>query len=44
MILLNSLLNNKILDYSELKAYADEKLNVTERLKFVVEWAENIMG
>ena len=40
----NSLPNNKILDWSKLKAFADEKLNVTEKLKFVLGRVENIMG
>ena len=34
-MLLNSLPNNKILDWSKLKAYADDKLNAIEKLKFV---------
>ena len=29
--------NNKILDWSNLKALADNKINVTEKLKFVLE-------
>ena len=31
----NSLPNNKILDWSILKAFADNKINVTKNLKFV---------
>ena len=31
----NSLPNNKILDWSKFKAFADDKLNVTEKIKFV---------
>ena len=31
----NSLPNDKILDWSKLKAFADDKINITEKLKFV---------
>ena len=34
--LLNSLPNDKILDWSKLKACAEDKINVTEKLKFVL--------
>ena len=37
---LNSLPNDKILDWPKFKAFADDKINVTENLKFV----ENIVG
>ena len=40
---LNSLPNNKILDWSKLKAFADDKINVTENLKFVLRNVENIV-
>ena len=40
----NSLPNDKILDWSNLKAFADDKINVTENLKFVLGRTENIMG
>ena len=40
----NSLPNNKILDWSELKAFADDKINVIEKLKFALERVENIVG
>ena len=33
-----------ILDLSKLKAYADDKINVTEALKFVLGKVENIVG
>ena len=39
----NSLPNNKILDWSKLKAFADDKINVTEKLKFLLERVENIV-
>ena len=32
---LNSLLNDKILDWSKMKALADNKINVAEKLEFV---------
>ena len=45
--LFNSLPKDKILDWSELKAFADEKINVTEKkkkkIKFVLGWVENIV-
>ena len=41
---LNSLPHNKILDWSKLKAFADDKLNATEKLKFVLGRVENIVG
>ena len=40
----NSLPNVKILDRSKLKAFAEDKINVTEILKFVLERVENIVG
>ena len=40
----NSLPNDKILDWSKLKAFADAKINVTEKLKFVKGRVENIVG
>ena len=40
----NSLPNYKILDWSKLKAFADDKIKVTEKLKFVLERVENIVG
>ena len=41
---LNSLPKNKILDWSKLKAFADDKLNAIEKLKFNVCWVENMVG
>ena len=32
----NSLPNDKILDQSKFKAFADDKINVTQKLKFVL--------
>ena len=40
----NSLTNDKILDSSKLKAFAGDKINVTEKLKFVLGRVENIVG
>ena len=40
----NSLPNDKFLDRSKLKASSDDKINVTENLKFDLGKAENIMG
>ena len=40
---LNSLPNDKILDWSKLKAFADDKINVTEKMKFVLAKVENIV-
>ena len=41
---LNSLLNEKFLDWSILRAFADNKMAVTEKIKFVLEILENIVG
>ena len=35
--------NDKILDWSKFKMYADDKINVTEILKFVLGRVENIV-
>ena len=37
----NPLPNDKFLDCSKLKAFADDKINVTEKLKFVLGTVEN---
>ena len=42
--LCNPLPDNKILAQSRLKAYADDKLNVTQNIKFIFETIENIVG
>ena len=39
-----SLPNDKILDWSKLKAFADDKLNLAEKFKFALGRVENIMG
>ena len=40
----NSLLNDKSFNLSKLKAFADEKINVAQNLKFVYDRVENIVG
>ena len=40
----NSLPKKEILDWSRLKAFADDKINMAEKLNFVLERAENIAG
>ena len=41
---LNSLPNDNFADWSKLKARAEGKINVTEKLKLVLERVENIVG
>ena len=38
---INSLPNDKIFNWSKLKAFADDKINVTEKMKFVLKMMEN---
>ena len=40
----NFLPKNKILDWSKFKATAGDKINATDKLKFVLEWFENTVG
>ena len=40
---INPLPNDKYLDWSKLKGFADNKINVTEKLKFVLRQVENIV-
>ena len=40
----NSLPNDKIFDWSKLKAFANDKINVNEKLKFGLGRVENIVG
>ena len=44
MVSFNSLPNDKILHKSKLKAFADDKINVTEGLKLVLRKIEKIIG
>ena len=44
MGLIYSLPNNKIVDWSNLRAFADDKIYVTEKMKFVLGRVENILG
>ena len=41
---LKSLPNDKILDQSKFKAFADDKINVTKKLKFIFRRVENLVG
>ena len=41
---LNSFPNDKILDWFKLKDFADDKINVTQRLNFILGMAENFVG
>ena len=41
---INSLPNDKILDWSKFKVFTDNKINVTEKQKFFLGWLENIVG
>ena len=41
---LNSLPKDKILNWSKLEAFADDKINVSEKLKYVLGRIENIVG
>ena len=38
---LNSLPNEKILDWSKLKVFAGDKTKVSKRMNFVFDWVEN---
>ena len=42
--LFSSLPKDNFLDWSKLKAYADDKLTLAEKMKFVLERVENIVG
>ena len=39
-----TLYHDKFLDWSKLKAFADDKINVTEKQKFFMQSIENIVG
>ena len=41
---LNSLPNDNLVDLFKLKAFADDKINVSEQLKFLLGRVENIVG
>ena len=41
---LNSLPNNKIFRLVQVEAFADNKIKVTQKLKFVLGWVEDILG
>ena len=40
----NSLPNDEVLYLSKLKAFADDKIDLTEKQKFFLKWLENIVG
>ena len=42
--MVNSLPNGKFLGLSKLKAFANDKINVSEKLKFVLGRVESIVG
>ena len=42
--LINSLPNNKILDRTRMKAFAEHKINVIQKLKFALRRVESIVG
>ena len=42
--MLNSLPNDRFLNLSKLKAFADDKVNLAEKLKLVLGGVENIVG
>ena len=42
--IVNSLSNDKVLDWSKLKAFADDKINVNVKLKLGLERVESIVG
>ena len=44
MYVFNPLPNNKILDNSNLTAFADDKCNYTENVKYAYHRVENIVG
>ena len=44
LMFLNFLPNDKMLDWSKLKAFAEDKINVNERLKFGLGEVENIVA
>ena len=41
---INPLPNDKFFDWSKLKELGDNKINITEKLKFILERVENIVG
>ena len=44
LLFFNPIPNDKILNQSKLKAFADSKMNLTKKLKFAFEKVENIVG
>ena len=44
MFLKRPLADNEILAFSKIKAFADDKLNVIQNIKFVCQRVENVLG
>ena len=44
LVIFNPLPNNKILDQSNLKEFADDKIYLTKIMKYAFHWVENIVG
>ena len=44
LLFFNCLANDKILHRTELKAFADDKSDVSKMMIFVYDWVENIVG
>ena len=44
LVQFNFLLNDEILDWSKLKVFAEDKININEKLKFCSGRVENIVG
>ena len=44
LLAINSLPNDRFLPWSKLKAFADDKLNLAEKLEFLLIRVENIVG
>ena len=40
----NTIPNNKIFEWTKLKAFSSDKINAIEKLKSVSGWEENIVG
>ena len=44
LLVINSVPNDKFPNWSKLKAFSEDEINMTEILKFVLEKVENIVG
>ena len=43
-LMFNSIQNNEILDWSKFKAFADDKINATKKLKFILQRQKILWG